>query len=264
MILRPPAKINFTLDVGLPRTDGYHDIDSIFVAVDLRDELEIELGEGPVLPEDDLVMGALRLLDLTQAWTVRLTKNIPSQAGLGGGSSDAAAALIAGSHLLGRSRDILPDLALQLGSDVPFFLTGGAARCQGRGEQITSLPDLPETWFCLGKPDVGVATPEAFELLDAKPDRIPGSTTPQLLDILPDLQFSNDFLPFIFTRYPAVARTARLLMSAGANAILLCGSGSAVAGLCNNQGHAEGLAQAVANAGLWSAPVRTLKRSEWP
>jgi len=280
----PPAKINLTLDVGPLRPDGYHEIDTVFQAVSLYDELTIELRDGPVLDEENLVMRALRLLDADAPWSVRLVKNIPSRAGLGGGSSDAAGALIAGARLLGRDERDLPELALQLGSDVPFFLVGGAARGQGRGEKLTPLTDLAFSyWFCLAKPEDGMSTSDAFQRLDAIDDREAKNRTGALVDlwerldarqsksgermVFPrsDLQrhLGNDFLR-CYRKSDSIASVWERMSGCGER--LVCGSGTTVACCMGPHGHKrpKRLSKYLLWEGYWSRVVRTLKRSEWP
>lgn len=155
--LRAPAKINWTLSVLRRRPDGYHEIDSVFQAVSLFDELAVRaiskiecriVCDEPTVPTDErnLIHRAWELLrgifpERVRGIAVRLTKRIPSGAGLGGGSSDAAAALVAINRIyrLGIRRSTLAALGAEIGSDVPFFIHGGAARCRGRGEKIEPI-----------------------------------------------------------------------------------------------------------------------------
>jgi 4-diphosphocytidyl-2-C-methyl-D-erythritol kinase len=272
MTLQPPAKINLTLDIGALRPDGYHELDTVFQAVSLRDELEVELAPGPMPGPDDLVTRALDLLDPSAQWSAKLTKNIPPQAGLAGGSANAAAALIAGSRLLGSRDRHLPALAVELGSDVPFFLLGGAARGQGRGQRLTPLRDLPGCWFCLAKPEHGVPTPEAYRLLDLRKGRVTSTATERLVREWVSIDgparlaqyLSNDFQSVIEEEYDEVAKVAEALRAAGAIATVLCGSGSAVAGLCAAEAAAREVGEEMTRRGYWNAIVRNLRRDEWP
>ena len=270
-MLHPPAKINLTLDIGPLGADGYHAIDSVFQAVDLRDDLVVDLSGGTELPEDNLVMRALRRLDAEAPWSVRLKKRIPERAGLGGGSSDCAAALLAGARLLDVPASSLARHAACLGSDVGFFLVGGAARGRGRGERLTELPDLPTMWFCLTKPSHGVPTPEAFGMLDRAP-RTMGSATERLTQAWSALSspealaplLANDFEPVIRRAYPEVDALMDEVRSRGALGCVLCGSGSAVAALTPSEEHARQMAEALEAEGYWARAVRTLRREEWP
>ncbi|MEP0767061.1 MAG: 4-(cytidine 5'-diphospho)-2-C-methyl-D-erythritol kinase [Fimbriimonadia bacterium] len=270
-MMQPPAKINLTLDIGPLGGDGYHAIDTIFQAVDLRDDLVVDLSGGPVLPEDNLVTRALRRLDAEAPWSVRLKKRIPERAGLGGGSSDCAAALLAGARLLDVPVTRLARHAACLGSDVAFFLVGGAARGRGRGEHLTPLPDLPPIWFCLAKPSHGVPTPEAFGLLDkdactmgAATERLAqawaGITSPEILAPL----LANDFEPVVRRAYPEVDALMDEVRQRGALGAVLCGSGSAIAALTTDEEQARRMAEALEAEGYWARAVRTLRRDEWP
>ena len=270
-MLHPPAKINLTLDIGPLGEDGYHAIDTIFQVVDLRDELDVDLSGGPTLPEDNLVTRALRRLDAEAPWSVRLTKRIPERAGLGGGSSDCAGALLAGARLLDLPANRLARHAACLGSDVAFFLVGGAARGRGRGDRLTPLPDLPTMWFCLAKPSHGVPTREAFGLIDRNA-RTTGSGTERLMEawsaiISPEALaplLANDFEPVIRRAYPEVDALMDEVLQRGALACVLCGSGSAVAALSPCEEHAKQMAEVLETQGYWARPVRTLRREEWP
>ncbi len=177
MLIEAPAKINLALNVVGRRRDGYHLVESVLQAISLYDRLEVEAGEGAPelrcdLPElegeDNLVLRAARLLrqeyGVTQGCRIELVKSIPIAAGLGGGSSDAAATLLALNELwqLGLERDTLFSLAARLGSDVPFFIAGGTAFVEGRGEIINSLPGLPRLDLVLVKPDFTLLAGEVY------------------------------------------------------------------------------------------------------
>ncbi len=177
MLIEAPAKINIALNVVGRRRDGYHLVESVLQAISLYDRLEVETGEGEPelrceLPElegaDNLVLRAARLLrqeyGVAQGCRIELVKSIPIAAGLGGGSSDAAATLIALNELwqLGLERDTLLSLGARLGSDVPFFIAGGTAFVEGRGEIINPLPDLPRVNIVLVKPDFALLAGEVY------------------------------------------------------------------------------------------------------
>src|SRR4051812_28052544 len=181
LTLQAPAKVNLTLEVLGRRPDGYHDVCSVVQAISLADELTFAPAANITLrcsqPE---LQGpgnlACRAADLLRRATgvrdgaaLTLTKRVPVAAGLGGGSSDAAAAL-RGLNTLWRLRlaeERLADLAAQLGSDVPFFLQpGGCALVEGRGERLTPLPALPTQWLVLVKPPVGISAAAAYGALD--------------------------------------------------------------------------------------------------
>ncbi len=168
MRIRAPAKVNLTLEVLKRRDDSYHEIRSILQTIDLCDELELEESQKSEFlcdkhelnNEDNLTLRALKLLQkktgMTKAVRIRLKKFIPVAAGLGGGSSDAAATLKGLNALWGLdlSADKLMEIAAELGSDVPFFIHGGIALARGRGEIIEPLPSPGEYWFVLLIPSV--------------------------------------------------------------------------------------------------------------
>jgi 4-diphosphocytidyl-2-C-methyl-D-erythritol kinase len=177
-----PAKINLFLHITGRRQDGYHLLQSVFMLLDWADELHFEVrphglisrhdlatdhSRSPTLPENDLVVQAARKLQeatgCTQGIHIELTKHLPQQAGLGGGSSDAASTLIALNHLwqLGLSSQQLMTIGAQLGADVPFFIGGRHAWVEGIGEQITPL-ELPPARLLVIKPPEGISTPKIF------------------------------------------------------------------------------------------------------
>jgi 4-diphosphocytidyl-2-C-methyl-D-erythritol kinase len=176
-----PAKVNLFLAVGPRDARGYHPLRTIFQAIDLCDMLEVEFGSaneprieivGTELPEENTLTKTLRLsreIFALQPERIRLTKNIPMQSGLGGGSSDAAGLLRAFSALRPVSRPEMESVAAAVGADVPFFLTGGRAKGEHYGEQISPLPDGPEEWYLIVKPPVGCSTVEMYAKLDEKP-----------------------------------------------------------------------------------------------
>lgn len=174
-----PAKVNLFLAVGPLDAVGYHPLRTVFQAVGLFDELRVEPGDGrhvftcdtPVEGENS-VQKALRLADelvTLPPLRLHLTKRIPSEAGLGGGSSDAAGLLRAVARIVGPAAkpEDLHHLATVVGADVPFFLVGGLARAEGYGERLTPLPDPPEEWLTVVKPAVACPTGPAFRRLDA-------------------------------------------------------------------------------------------------
>ena len=249
LTIRAYAKINLTLDVGERRPDGYHSIRSIMQTIALHDTLTVTLtpdisrvrleviGEKAAgVPADasNLVHRAASLLAGPESGLhILLHKRIPSQAGLGGGSSDAAATIWAVNILrgLGLSSEQLADRGAALGADVPFFFTGGTALVEGLGELITPLPPLTPPWvLVLAKPSVGVSTAAAYAALDAVTDRIPRAATAAWLRGKERL--SNDFEPIISGGSSAIAAIlASLRRTAESGECfrpLLCGSGATV------------------------------------
>jgi 4-diphosphocytidyl-2-C-methyl-D-erythritol kinase len=251
--LRLPAfaKVNECLYVLGRRADGYHELRTIFQTIGLHDTLEMSLTpragiafecDHPGLPagRENLVWRAVaaarRVLELRRGVRVRLEKRIPVGRGLGGGSSDAAVALL-GVERLAR-RQLAPaerlQIAAELGSDVPFFLCGGRALGVGRGEEIYPLPDGPKRTVVIVSPSsVAVSTREAYGWL-----RAPALTTRASARKLrafcalcwsgQGASLENDFEAVVFRRHPRLARIQRALLRHGAAGAALAGSGSAV------------------------------------
>ena len=178
------AKLNLTLDVLGKREDGYHDLKSVMQTVSIRDDIEIDIGTGKPwklecdkenIPTDENNLAwkaAKTYLDAMgkdpDGLTIRITKRIPSQAGMGGGSADAAAVLRALNRHYGEPLSILAlaELGAQVGSDVPFCTLCGTAMVEGRGERIRKLPDMPDCVFVICKPDFSVSTPDLYKKID--------------------------------------------------------------------------------------------------
>ena len=285
------AKINLTLDVGPRRADGYHDIRSVMQTIALHDTLTVtatpetgvhlevvgEEADGVQADETNLVhKAAVRLQKIAAARElvpgnhsglhILLHKRIPSQAGLGGGSSDAAATLIAVSRLLGLTLSAvrLREIGASLGADVPFFLTGGTVLAEGLGEKITPLPALVPDWpLVVVKPVAGVSTAAAYAALDAVPDRKMSDATQRWLSgqQVP----ANDFEAVVLPSYPEVAAAYALLSQTVEDGEsfrpLLCGSGSALFLRASSQAAAEQIAARVtAEVGMWV--TRTIGANE--
>src|SRR5438876_2946908 len=247
--VRAYAKINLTLDVLGQRTDGYHDLATVMQTVDLYDTICLSATEDnqvrivctmPELSNDDnLAARAVYLvrqrLAIRQGVLIELHKRIPMAAGLGGGSSDAAAVLLALQHwwqLQLPPSDLL-SMAASLGSDIPFFLTGGLALCEGRGERVTPLIHYwPASmrWLLLLKPAISVSTAAVFRALPAT-DYTDGTHSKAVSAALnansdPPLEHLHNGLErSVLERYPAVARASEDLLSAGAAVVRLSGSG---------------------------------------
>jgi 4-diphosphocytidyl-2-C-methyl-D-erythritol kinase len=254
-----PAKLNLGLAVVGSRPDGYHDLYTIFQAIDLADTLEFRprprgidlqvigdetVSEGP----ENLIVRAAHVLAHTRGVKsgarIIAQKRIPVGAGLGGGSSDAAATLLGLEAMWGLESDPadLRRLALDLGSDVPFFLTGGTARGEGRGEILTPLPAPPRAGWLLAVPEFRFATREVFQNL-----------APGLTGSLPKLRMLeaairdgdleaftryivNDLEPGVVRIEPRLARIRDELTRRGAMAVGLTGSGSAMFALFRSEG----------------------------
>ena len=178
------AKLNLTLDVLGKREDGYHDIKSVMQSISIRDDVEIDVGtgkpwsltcdkEGIPCDETNLAWKAARLYCDTlhkdpDGIAIRITKRIPSGAGMGGGSADAAAVLRALNRHFGNPLSVLAlaELGAKVGSDVPFCVLCGTAMVEGRGEQLRRLPDMPDCIFVVVKPEFSVSTPELYAKID--------------------------------------------------------------------------------------------------
>ena len=178
------AKVNLTLDVLGKREDGYHDLKSVMQTLSIRDDIEIDVGtgkpwrlecskEGIPTDERNLAWKAAKVYCDTMkkdpnGLTIRITKRIPSEAGMGGGSADAAAVLRALNRHYGDPLSIvaLAELGAQVGSDVPFCVIGGTAMVEGRGERLRKLPDMPDCFFVVCKPDFSNSTAELYRKLD--------------------------------------------------------------------------------------------------
>jgi 4-diphosphocytidyl-2-C-methyl-D-erythritol kinase len=253
--LPAPAKINLTLEVLARREDGYHGIRSVMVPLDLADELAIEPSDrfsfscdvGDLEGERNLAVAAIRALGEPPPVRMQLRKRIPVQAGLGGGSSDAAAVLrgaMTGAFGDLGAHDWL-SIARELGSDVPFFLSGTGALVEGTGERITPAGALPRWHALVVKPPVAVSTALAYEALDAlpRPQRARSSSVSiALLEALQRADFArveallqNDFHDVIAPRSPEIATALEALRTAGAHNALLAGSGSCVFTIAPNR-----------------------------
>lgn len=275
------AKINLGLHVLRKRTDGYHDIQTIFVPIPWADVLYAEPADevtmtcsDETLPIDDrnLVMKAAAMLQQTyhaqQGVAFHLEKHIPYGAGLGGGSSDAAAAMILLNSLwkLELSPEDLNDVALELGSDVPFFLGSEAALGQGRGELLEPLIDTrtgepfrPAYPLVVVVPPVHVSTAEAFAIVVPDANGRPDLRDVVLSNDLPtwSRDLANDFENPIFSKYPAIRELKLSLKAAGAGYISLSGSGSAIYGFFPEDDLATAAAETLENSGhrVWVGRV---------
>jgi 4-diphosphocytidyl-2-C-methyl-D-erythritol kinase len=291
VIVRAPAKINLTLEILNRQDDGYHRLRSVMLPIAIEDEIAIEPAERfafscepATLTGDNLVVRALAAAGADRApLAVALRKHIPVGAGLGGGSSDAAAILRAAID--GTLGTIAPQdwlaAARALGSDVPFFLTATGALIEGTGERVTALGALPPWWVVVLAPDVHVDTGDAYRRLAATRERAPAPTRPRAesasLRALEAVQRAdypaaiaaavNDFEPLITVAYAPVANALTALRAAGAAHAMLSGSGGATFALYPSEDAARALADALvlpdgarlfvvplASAAGWRAP----------
>ena len=263
------AKVNLSLEVLGPRQDGFTEIRTVYQTVSLHDRLRLRLtrragvwvrvpGGGAPSGTRNLVYRALTQSRALVGWRggieAELEKNIPAARGLGGGSSDAAAAVL-GLLRLTRTPPGRPDverLLRGLGSDVPFFLHGGCALGVGRGEEVYPLPDLPWRWCVLVCPPREISTREAYGWV--RPRRLTprlGAATIANLGLLQGLfrAAGNDFEPAVFPRYPKLRRLRSALRDGGAEWCALSGSGSALFGLFARRRQAQAAANRLAGEG---------------
>ena len=243
------AKINLTLDVLGKRSDGYHELSTIMQTIDLYDticltatddqQVSILCSRSELSNADNLVVRAAQAVrehcELTQGVAIELHKRVPLAAGLGGGSSNAAAVLLALQQWwqLSLSADDLLNLAASLGSDVPFFLAGALALCEGRGELITPLPahwPASMRWLLLLKPSISVSTATVFRNLAAT-EYTTGTCSRTVAEILQNQRtlqtadLHNGLQRSVLDSYPQVEQARTAMLQAGAPFVQLSGSG---------------------------------------
>ncbi len=272
------AKINWLLRVGPPRSDGYHELLTIFQELELGEPMtfralqatECRLSGYPadIPPEKNLVTRAWQLMagnyPAVRGLDVSIKKSLPQGGGLGGGSSNAACTLKAINALyhLNVPDSELEQLAGQLGSDVSFFIKGGAACGSGRGEILEQLPPSPVYHLVLVFPRERMSTAEGYRLLDEISRPIPSPHT--LSTFLTAVQSGSPatLAPYLQNDFELVAKnfnwfseTRTKLQQAGVQKVLLCGSGSTVAGLCENRYAAQRIALHVGGIPTYTWPA---------
>ncbi len=276
MHLRAPAKINLSFKIHGKRADGFHEIETLMAPISLYDSIAIESVQedgkiefqcdDPSLPadEDNLVVRAARLflraIDRKIALKIELQKRIPHGAGLGGGSSDAASALLGLNEMLGanKSEDELARLAAEIGSDVPFFIYRSAATCRGRGELVAPInfPSLP---LLLLKPNFGVSTPWAYSRWQDSRE-LPG--VDYGAQQFAGIELVNDLERPVFEKYVFLARMKTWLRAQSeVGAAMLSGSGSTMLAVVRDGANADSLGQrarAELDPDLWSCACATL------
>lgn len=254
MRLRALAKINLGLDILGKREDGYHEVRMIMQTIQMYDVLEIKKKEEPGISlsvnypfvpcdERNLVYKAAQLLmdefQVKQGVTMRLEKFIPVAAGMAGGSSDAAAALVGINRLfkLGLSEKELMDRAVSIGADVPYCVMRGTALAEGIGEKLTKIAQVPRCYVLVGKPGINVSTKAAYESLEL--DKI--KDRPDIDGMIRDIEngdlyamtskMGNVFEPGIIARYPVIQQIKDLMEENGALKAMMSGSGPTVFGI---------------------------------
>ena len=246
------AKVNLTLDVLDKREDGYHDLKSVMQTLSIRDDIEIDVGTGKPwkllcskdgIPTDErnLAWKAAKvycdaLNKDPNGLEIRITKRIPVEAGMGGGSADAAAVLRALNDYYGNPLSILAlaELGAQVGSDVPFCVVGGTAMVEGKGEKLRKLPDMPACIFVVCKPDFSVSTPALYKKIDEV--TIPKRPDHQAMEsalLAGDLEkvahnLYNVFDPVVTEEHLELNYIKSLFHQYGAVGYQMTGSGSAV------------------------------------
>ena len=265
-----PAKLNLTLEVLGKRPDGYHEIRSVMQTIDLCDRLKFQLSRDVIIrsdspewiPGESLVSRAVSLLkettDCAKGVTIEVEKHIPLVSGLGGDSSNAAATLRGLNRLweLGLSPGELVKLAAQLGSDVAFFLGGGTALAEGRGEVVTPLSPLPHMWVVLVMPDVSripQKTKQLYSSLNANHYTDGRITERGVVEIKegkePSVLF-NTFENVAFTKYSGLKVYREHILKLGADAVHLAGSGPALYTLLKDKAPAEDLYKRCKDQGM--------------
>ena len=299
------AKINLTLRLTEARSDGYHGLRTIFQSLALHDTLTMWRTRGPFRIECDdpgcptdrtnlvwraaaLVWRAIGRRGEPRGATVRITKRIPLQSGLGGGSSDAAAAIRGMGHLWGAAvpRAVAHRIARQLGADVPFFLDGGTALGLERGDLLFPLLDLAPAWVTLVIPPFGVSTKDAYQWFDeddALAQRAQDSPSTgegvrgglggargvlaasavARYRQLPIGEFRNDLQAPVAARQPDIARIVRTLRRQDAEYAAMSGSGSVVFGIFGSRALAVRAARKLATAGRRAVVTRTIGRAAY-
>jgi len=288
-----PAKLNLFLEILRKREDGFHELQTLMCPIDVFDTLRLEdvpaataepaaihcevrsatsLAAGPAVPADrtNTVVRALDTLrqkaGVERGAKVSLFKRIPAQAGLGGGSSDAAAALVAANLAwdLGYSRDQLMDVAASVGSDVPFFLARGWAWCRGRGEIVESVPPMPRLHVVVAHPGVGLSTPAVYSACTpAEAAGEPPRTANHLLEALQAGRYTalsqhlhNRLQPPAQQLVPQVGQLAADFDRLGLVAHQMSGSGTAYFGICRHARHARQAAARLRSRG-WQTVFST-------
>ena len=256
------AKVNLTLDVMDKHADGYHDIKSVMQAISIRDDIQIDIGtgkpwelfctmEGIPTDETNLAWKAAKLFFDTvkkdpDGLSIYITKRIPVEAGLGGGSADAAAVLRALNRHYGDPLSILAlaELGASVGSDVPFCVLCGTAMVEGRGERVRKLPDLPDCFFVVCKPDFSVSTQDLYRKLDESViGKRPNNQAMESALLAGDLgkvaeNIYNVFDPVVTKDHLELNYIKSIFNSYGSVAQQMTGSGSAVFGIVTEFEHA--------------------------
>ena len=276
------AKINLHLRVLGKRDDGFHEIVTVFQTVSLADKISFEpadklelVCDDPAVPTDEtnLILRAARALDPDRGARVSLVKRIPMGGGLGGGSSNAATALIGLNRLWNAGFDAgrLAAMGAEIGSDVPFFLSGGTGLGIGRGNEIEEMPDLDARPMLVITPDVHVSTAAAYASL--RSENLTNNDLNRILRVCrseaesPDFLRSaliNDFEPVVFAEFPEIGRAKQRLIELGADHALMSGSGASVFGIFDKEETRQAALKALDNEVNWRRfAVAAVSRDEY-
>ena len=273
MRLRAFAKINLGLDILRKREDGYHEVRMIMQTIQMYDVLEMKKVKKPgislsvnypYIPSDErnLVYKAAKLLmdefQVKEGVDIRLEKFIPVAAGMAGGSTDAAAAMVGINHLfkLGLSEKDLMDRAVNIGADVPYCIMRGTALAEGIGEKLTRIAQVPDCYVLIGKPGIGVSTKTAYESLQL--DKI--QSHPDIDGMIRDIEngnllamtdkMGNVFESGIIGKYPVIGEIKDLMEANGALKAMMSGSGPTVFGIFDDREKMEAAAAVLRQSNL--------------
>ena len=280
------AKINWTLDVVGPRDDGYHELRTIYQTVGLADHVAVELTDGPGVevatdgvgvpdgPANIAHRAAVAFFEAAgiegAGARILIRKEIPAGGGLGGGSSNAAATLVALERLTGRrlSDAARFGLARRLGADVPLFLVGGTVLGVGRGDEVYALEDAPPAHLVVANPGFAVETAGVFRRYRA--ELTPRDPAAIMLSFLSALRIrslptmvGNDLESAVVKDHPGVGAARAALLGAGAVTAWMTGSGASVVGIFENAGTALRAVDELAEQGMWARAVETLDRRSY-
>ncbi len=274
IVLKAPAKINLCLHVLGKRADGYHELAMAMQRVSLYDEVRISVEPGDNVEvrcdglmldagEENIAARAARLfladLKMARKVNVSIEKRIPVAAGLGGGSSDAAAVLVGLNAMLqaGLSVEALMALGAQLGADVPFFIYPGSAWATGIGTSLAPLSEVPQVSYVLVNPGTAISTKEVYQSLRLTKGgdlaSIPTFSARTPLELVSELH--NDLERVVLPRYPEVAAVKEQLLKAGALGSLMSGSGATVFGVCQDRNSADRVADKIKVENDWFVQV---------
>lgn len=281
IIEKAPAKINLTLDIVGKRDDGFHEMEMVMTSIDLADRLTMTLRKDEKitvssnsafmpLDERNIVHRTATLLKdrcgVETGVDIDINKKIPIAAGLGGGSSDAAAVLRGLNRLwdLGYSLSELAELGMEIGSDVPFCVYGRTAYATGRGDEIKLIDEIPQCWVVLVKPPKGISSWTVFENLDV--DRLPHYDTKRMLEAIKSndyegvVRYAGNALEEVSAKQqPLITRTKEKMLAFGADTAVMSGTGPTIYALTQKRSKAQRIVNGLKGFCKEVYLVRTLK-----